>query len=90
MIGESNTLEELLAAGAACIAEEWVRAMFEITEFDPDEVHGFMDSKKAAFLGHPYASFKEISVRLPRYDAGAVRVPQQGRKAISMPRIPHR
>jgi hypothetical protein len=56
VIGESNTLEELLAAGAACIAEEWVRAMFEVTEFDPDEVHGFMNSKKAAFLGHPYAS----------------------------------
>ncbi len=76
MIGESNTLEELLTAGAACIAEEWVRAMFEATELDPDEVRGFINSKKAAFLGHPYASFKETYLRLPHYDAGAVRVPQ--------------
>lgn len=48
--------------------------MFELTEFDPDEVHGFMDSREAAaFLGLPYASFKEIASGLPRH-AGVVRV----------------
>ncbi len=40
--------------------------MFEFTKFDPDEVHGFMDSREAAtFLGLPYASFKEIAPSLP-------------------------
>jgi hypothetical protein len=51
------TLEELLAdriaAEAARIAEERVREAFAVTEFDPDEVHGFMDSRQAAaFLVH--------------------------------------
>ena len=42
--------------------------MFEFTGFDPDEVHGFMDSREAAtFLGLPYASFKEIAPGLPRH-----------------------
>ena len=72
MIGGSATLEELLderiATEAAKIAEERVRAMFEFTEFDPDEVHGFMDSREAAaFLGLPYARFKEIATGLPRH-----------------------
>ena len=66
------SLEELLAdriaAEAARIAEARIRAMFEFTEFDPDEVHGFMDSREAAaFLGLPYASFKEIAPGLPRH-----------------------
>jgi hypothetical protein len=66
------SLEELLAeriaSEAARIAEERIRAMFEFTEFDPDEVHGFMDSREAAaFLGLPYASFKEIAPGLPRH-----------------------
>ena len=72
MIGEGKTLEELLAeriaAEAARIAEDRIRTMFEFTEFDPDEVHGFMDSREAAaFLGLPYASFKEIAPGLPRH-----------------------
>ena len=50
------------------VAGERVRAMFEFTEFDPDEVHDFMDSREAAaFLGLPYASFKEIAPGLPRH-----------------------
>jgi len=61
VIGESNTLEGLLAAGAACIAEEWVRAMFEVTKFDPDEVHGFMESKKAP----SWATLTQASRRYP-------------------------
>ncbi len=74
MIGEGATLEELLAeriaSEAARIAEERIRSMFEFTEFDPDEVHGFMDSREAAaFLGLPYASFKEIAPGLPRHAA---------------------
>ena len=68
----SSSLEELLAeriaSEAGRIAEERTRAMFEFTEFDPDEVHGFMDSREAAaFLGLPYASFKEIAPGLPRH-----------------------
>jgi len=53
VIGESNTLEGLLAAGAACIAEEWVRAMFEVTKFDPDEAPS-PDVQRAvlAYYGH--------------------------------------
>lgn len=48
---------------AARIAEERIRAAF-----DPDEVHGFMGSREAvAFLGLPYASFKEIAPGLPRH-----------------------
>ena len=68
----SASLEELLAdriaAEAARIAEERVREAFAVTEFDPDEVHGFMDSRQAAaFLGIPYASFREIAPSLPRH-----------------------
>ncbi len=41
--------------------------MFSSTEFDPDEVYGFMTSEEAAeFLGLPYASFREIAPDLPR------------------------
>ena len=66
------SLEELLAeriaAEAARIAEERIREMFEITEFDPDEVLGFMSSEEAAeFLGLPYSSFREIAPNLPRH-----------------------
>lgn len=66
------SLEELLAdriaAEAASIAEERIRAMFEVTEFDPDEVFGFMTSEEAAeFLGLPYSSFREIAPNLPRH-----------------------
>ena len=38
VIGESNTLEYLLAKRLACIAEERVRVILEFTEFDSDEV----------------------------------------------------
>ncbi len=42
--------------------------MFEFTEFDPDEVHGFMTSREAAeFLDLPYSSFREIAPSLPRH-----------------------
>lgn len=52
----------------AKISEKRIRARFEFTEFDPDKVHGFMDSRKAAaFLGLPYASFKEIPPGLLRH-----------------------
>ena len=68
----TSSLEELLAeriaAEAARIAEDRIREMFAVTEFDPDEVHGFMDSREAAaFLSLPYASFKEIAPGLPRH-----------------------
>jgi len=68
----SSTLEELLAeriaAEAARIAEERIREMFSITEFDPDEVYGFMGSEEAAeFLNLPYSSFREIAPTLPRH-----------------------
>jgi hypothetical protein len=66
------TLEELvverIASEVARIAEERIREMFEITEFDPDEVLGFMTSEEAAaFLGIPYSSFREIAPNLPRH-----------------------
>jgi hypothetical protein len=66
-----SNLEELLAERIAVeavrIAEEHIRVMFETTEFDPDEVHGFMGSEEAAeFLGLPYSSFREIAPNLPR------------------------
>ena len=66
------TLEELLAeriaAEAARIAEDRIRAMFTVTAFDPDEIHGFMASEEAAeFLGLPYSSFREIAPSLPRH-----------------------
>ncbi len=77
-VGESGqvqrlgTLEELvserIAREAARIAEERIREMFSITEFDPDEVLGFMTSEEAAeFLGLPYSSFREIAPDLPRH-----------------------
>jgi hypothetical protein len=67
-----SSLEELLAERiareAARIAEERIREMFEVTEFDPDEVLGFMSSGEAAeFLGLPYSSFREIAPNLPRH-----------------------
>ena len=70
--GEAATLEEMIAERVAReatrIAEERVREMFEVTEFDPDEVFGFMGSEEAAeFLGLPYSSFREIAPSLPRH-----------------------
>ncbi len=67
-----GTLEELLAerlaSDATRIAEERIRQMFEVTEFDPDEVLGFMSSEEAAkFLGLPYSTFREIAPDLPRH-----------------------
>jgi hypothetical protein len=71
-VREAATLEGMLAdrlAGeVARIAEERIREMFTVTEFDPDEVFGFMDSHQAAeFLGLPYSSFREIAPNLPRH-----------------------
>lgn len=71
-VPESRSLEELLAeriaSEAARIAEEQIKAAFQVTEFDPDEVHGFMTSGEAAeFLGLPYSSFREIAPSLPRH-----------------------
>lgn len=68
----SPSLEELvaerIAAESARIAEDRIREMFDITEFDPDEVYGFMTSEEAAeFLGLPYSSFREIAPGLPRH-----------------------
>ncbi len=68
----ASFLEELLAeriaAEAARIAEDRIRAAFDVTPFDPDEVHGFMNSEEAAaFLGLPYSSFREIAPSLPRH-----------------------
>lgn len=57
-----------IAAEAVRIVEERIREMFETTEFDADEVHGFMGSEEAAeFLGLPYSSFREIATNLPRH-----------------------
>jgi hypothetical protein len=66
------TLEELMveriASEVARIAGERIREMFEVTEFDPDEILGFMSSEEAAeFLGLPYSSFREIAPNLPRH-----------------------
>jgi hypothetical protein len=68
----AGSLEELLAdriaTEAARLAEERIREMFEVTEFDPDEVFGFMSSEEAAeFLGLPYSSFRKIAPDLPRH-----------------------
>jgi hypothetical protein len=68
----ASSLEELLAdriAGeAARISEDLIREAFAMTEFDPDEVYGFMNSEEAAeFLGLPYSSFREIARSLPRH-----------------------
>jgi hypothetical protein len=65
-------LEELLAnriAGeAARIVEDLIREAFAVTEYDPDEVYGFMNSVEAAeFLGLPYSTFREIAPSLPRF-----------------------
>ena len=71
-VGDAATLEEMLAerlaSEAARIAEERIKEMFRVTEFDPDEVLGFMTSEQAAeFLGLPYTSFREIAPMLPRH-----------------------
>jgi hypothetical protein len=71
-VREASTLEamvaERIAAEAARIAEERIKQMFRITEFDPDEVFGYMTSEEAAkFLGLPYSSFREIAPNLPRH-----------------------
>jgi len=68
----ASSLEELLAeriaSEAARIAEDLIRRIFTVTEFDPDEVYGFMNSEEAAaFLGLPYSSFREIAPSLPRH-----------------------
>jgi hypothetical protein len=67
-----SSLEELLAdrigGEVARIAEDLIREAFAVTEFDPDEVYGFMNSEEAAeFLGLPYSSFREIAPNLPRH-----------------------
>jgi hypothetical protein len=69
---EATTLEEIIAERVAHeatrIAEERIKEMFRITEFDTDEVFGFMSSEEAAqFLGLPYSSFREIAPTLPRH-----------------------
>ncbi len=69
---EAATLEEMIAKRVARevtrIAEERIKEMFRVTEFNPDEVFGFMSSEEAAeFLGLPYSSFREIAPSLPRH-----------------------
>ncbi len=69
---EATTLEEMIAERvareAARIAEERVKAMYDVSAFDPDEVLGFMTSEEAAkFLGLPYSTFREIAPTLPRH-----------------------
>jgi hypothetical protein len=71
-VHEATTLEEIIAdrvaQEATRIAEARIKEMFRVTEFDPDEVFGFMTSEEAAeFLGIPYASFREIAPNLPRH-----------------------
>jgi hypothetical protein len=71
-VHEATTLEEMIAERVAQeairIAEERIEEMFRATEFDPDEVFGFMNSEEAAeFLGLPYSSFREIAPNLPRH-----------------------
>ncbi len=71
-VREATTLEEMIAERVAQeatkIAEERVKEMFRITEFDPDEILGFMTSEEAAeFLSLPYSSFREIAPGLPRH-----------------------
>ena len=85
----SSSLEELLAdriaTEAARLAEERIRAMFAVTEFDPDEVYGPMTSETAAdFLRLPYSSFREIAPSLPRRHATAVRVPEAGAPDVAV------
>jgi hypothetical protein len=72
LAASASSLEELLAnriaSEAAKIAEDLIREAFAVTEFDPDEVYGFMNSEEAAeFLGLPYSSFREIAPNLPRH-----------------------
>jgi hypothetical protein len=72
LLHEATTLEELIAERVAQeatrIAEERIKEVFRVTEFDPDEVLGFMTSEEAAkFLGLPYSSFREIAPSLPRH-----------------------
>jgi hypothetical protein len=72
VVREATALEEIIAERVAHeatrIAEERIKEMFEVTEFDPDEVFGFMTSEEAAeFLGLPYSSFREIAPALPRH-----------------------
>lgn len=63
-----EVLAERIAAEATRIAEERIKAMFEVTKFDVDEVRGFMTSEEAAaFLGLAYKSFREIARGLPRH-----------------------
>jgi hypothetical protein len=58
----------IIATEATRLAEERIREMFAVTEFDPDEVYGPMTSEAAAdFLGLPYSSFREIAPSLPRH-----------------------
>ena len=71
-VREATTLEEMIAERVAHeavrIVEERIRKMFKVTDFDPDEVFGFMNSEEAAeFLGLPYSSFREIAPTLPRH-----------------------
>ncbi len=71
-VREATPLEEMIASRVAQevtrIAEERIKEMFEGTEFDPDEVFGFMNSEEAAeYLGLPYSSFREIAPSLPRH-----------------------
>jgi 2-iminoacetate synthase ThiH len=67
-----GTLEELvaerIAREAARIVEEHIREIVSLSDLDPDEVYGFMNSEEAAeFLGLPYTSFREIAPNLPRH-----------------------
>ena len=71
-VREATNLEEMIAERVAQqatrIAEERIKEMFRVTEFNPDEVFGFMTSEQAAkFLGLPYTSFREIAPSLPRH-----------------------
>jgi hypothetical protein len=71
-VHEATTLEEMIAERVAQeatrIAEERLKDMVRVTEFDPDEVLRFMSSEEAAeFLGLPYSSFREIAPDLPRH-----------------------
>ena len=71
-VREASNLEEMIAERVAQqatrIAEERIKEMFRVTEFNPDEVFGFMTSEQAAkFLGLSYTSFREIAPSLPRH-----------------------
>ena len=71
-VREATSLEEMIAERVAQqatrIAEERIKEMFRVTEFNPDEVFGFMTSEQAAkFLGLPYTSFRELAPSLPRH-----------------------